>query len=892
MRIFTLLIICLLCCCECPAQSTNRTPINRGFLQSDLDANGKNITNGIYYGDGSHLTGISGGTNGNSVNAGPGLIAVTNGAITTLSTNGQSTGSGFPLTANANLAGFSMTNGSTVSATNFTGTNISAAAITAVTITGAGGTSLSVSGGATLSLSAGNITTGSSPVNMNGPVAATNALNTISGNGGGLTGLTGANVTGPVPAATSAGTVTLSVGGTVALPAAQITGVIPTNNLAGALVVTNEPRAVNLTNPANLLGGNGAAISNLTGGNVTGTVTNASNAVYLSGPLVSSPLNNPYSYGIKLSPTNSYLTSDTTKVTGGVAYTLSVSNNGYLWTASQPVILQANGWMPNLTFAITNDNNQLWVTDIVDSTHFHAQEYGTYGSFHAYTNVTAIIYPPALWCSDAGGSIVGLVIGADGGVHIVGSYNPGNSASLIMGQKTNIYQMIVNSSGTPRLSFVTQGMEPFCVSHDAQNGSFYILSNSITSVLPITASSFIGVGSALTLLNAANLASGIVPTARLAPGGTNGNVLTYTNGAMALMPPPSASGSGTVTSVTGDGVVTTGTITTSGSFALVPAPANSILVNSTGSTAAPAYSATPAFSGANVTSLNGSSISSGTVADARLSGNAALLNASQTFTGADTFSTPPTMSGANITSSSITDGSLSANVALRSSSQTFSGQNTFSGATNAFVGITASGTARITGAMSSDGGLVGTDGNGNMTNQMTTSAHGFIGGGLKITNGVLNLGVWASDNAGNLYPTNAPATSGASISNLVATNLTGIIPDANLSTNVTLQKETALGFISTTNVIIPINTNTLGYTLTLTTNANLLLTNATTPRSFYIRVIQDATGGRVLTATLANGFKKPGGFTPIITTNAAAEDVLSCVMDGTNCLVTFAQNFQ
>ena len=46
---------------------------------------------------------------------------------------------------------------------------------------------------------------------------------------------------------------------------------------------------------------------------------------------------------------------------------------------------------------------------------------------------------------------------------------------------------------------------------------------------------------------------------------------------------------GTVTSVSGDGVVNGGTITTSGSLSLVNAPANTVLANATGSAAAPSY---------------------------------------------------------------------------------------------------------------------------------------------------------------------------------------------------------------------------------------------------------------------------------------------------------------
>lgn len=48
-------------------------------------------------------------------------------------------------------------------------------------------------------------------------------------------------------------------------------------------------------------------------------------------------------------------------------------------------------------------------------------------------------------------------------------------------------------------------------------------------------------------------------------------------------------------------------------------------------------SALPAVSGTNLTNLNGSAISSGTVTDARLSSNVALLGSSQTFTGAPLF---------------------------------------------------------------------------------------------------------------------------------------------------------------------------------------------------------------------------------------------------------------
>lgn len=72
--------------------------------------------------------------------------------------------------------------------------------------------------------------------------------------------------------------------------------------------------------------------------------------------------------------------------------------------------------------------------------------------------------------------------------------------------------------------------------------------------------------------------------------------------------------------------------------------------------------------GANLTSLNGSQITSGTVADARLSGNVALLNTSQTHTGTPLFnppSGPPFLAGnsnvvANLNASLLSGAPLSA----------------------------------------------------------------------------------------------------------------------------------------------------------------------------------------------------------------------------------------
>ena len=56
----------------------------------------------------------------------------------------------------------------------------------------------------------------------------------------------------------------------------------------------------------------------------------------------------------------------------------------------------------------------------------------------------------------------------------------------------------------------------------------------------------------------------------------------------------SGGGSGTVTSVSADGTILTGTVTSSGSFSRASAASWSVLNNATGSSAAPGYTATPA----------------------------------------------------------------------------------------------------------------------------------------------------------------------------------------------------------------------------------------------------------------------------------------------------------
>ena len=133
---------------------------------------------------------------------------------------------------------------------------------------------------------------------------------------------------------------------------------------------------------------------------------------------------------------------------------------------------------------------------------------------------------------------------------------------------------------------------------------------------------FIGDGSSLSNLNASRVTSGTLADARLSP-----NVpLLNTN--------QTFTGSNLFTGVN-----------------VFSGPANS-------------FNGTFSGNGASLNSLNGSQITGGTVADARLSPNVALLNAIQTFSGTDLFTGPITSTGTNF----------------------FAGANNFTNWGNSFVG--------------------------------------------------------------------------------------------------------------------------------------------------------------------------------------------------------------
>jgi hypothetical protein len=196
---------------------------------------------------------------------------------------------------------------------------------------------------------------------------------------------------------------------------------------------------------------------------------------------------------------------------------------------------------------------------------------------------------------------------------------------------------------------------------DGQHGSFYRNASNLNAgtlpdgrlagtysqalTFPNPSNSFTGNGAGLLGLNASNLASGTVPDARL-----GGNVAllntvqTFTadkyfagmlsaatlsvTGNTTLSGDLSVLGATTLTGLlTANGGITTTTLTTSGLATL-----NRLLVTNNAT-----IGGTLSANGSGLTNLNASSLASGTVPDARLGANVALLNTTQTFTANKTF---------------------------------------------------------------------------------------------------------------------------------------------------------------------------------------------------------------------------------------------------------------
>jgi hypothetical protein len=210
------------------------------------------------------------------------------------------------------------------------------------------------------SLLTGTLTTAAQPnvtsvgtltgLNVNGTVTAvafTANTGIFTGNGAGLTNLAGANVTGTVPSATSAttaGTVT-----TAAQPNITSTGTL------SSLIVSGNINAGNL-NTTGVFSGSGSSLTNIPGGNVTGTVANATYATSAGSATTAGTVTTAAQPNITSVGTLSALDVTAGIVAGNVyANSGTVRGNlltGTLTTAAQPNITSVG----SLTSLIVNGN--------------------------------------------------------------------------------------------------------------------------------------------------------------------------------------------------------------------------------------------------------------------------------------------------------------------------------------------------------------------------------------------------------------------------------------------------------------------------------------------------------------------------------------------------------
>ena len=246
-----------------------------------------NLRAGVYFGNGSQLTGVSAASS----------FKIANG------------------TSNVNIA--------TVDGNVTVGVSGNAAIVTVT------GTGVNIAGYANLGsgnlLTSGNVTAGY-----------------VIGNGSSLTSLTGANVTGTVADANNSA----YLGGTIAASYLLATGTgssltaIAGANVTGTVADANNSAYLGGTIAASYLlaTGTGSSLTSLTGANVTGTVANANNSAYLGGTIAASYL--------LATGTGSSLTAIAgANVSGQVANALVA---GTVYTNAQPNIT-STGTLANLT---------------------------------------------------------------------------------------------------------------------------------------------------------------------------------------------------------------------------------------------------------------------------------------------------------------------------------------------------------------------------------------------------------------------------------------------------------------------------------------------------------------------------------------------------------------
>jgi hypothetical protein len=391
----------------------------------------------------------------------------------------------------------------------------------------------------------------------------------FTGNGSGLTNIAGANVTGTVSSATSAttaGTVT-----TAAQPNITSTGTLT------SLIVSGNINAGNL-NTTGVFSGNGASLTNIPGGNVTGTVANATFATSAGSATTAGTVTTNAQPNI-------------TSV--GTLTSLTVSGNASAGNVNAGNLLTANFVAGTLTTA-------------------------------AQPNITSL------------GSLTSLIVNGNinagniaGGNLVSANFFSGNGNALFSIQGANVTGAVATATSATTATTagtVTTAAQPNITSV----GTLTSLGvNGTVTAVNFTANTgvFAGSGANLTTLNASNISSGTLAQARLA-----NSSLTVNGTAISL------GGSGTITANTTQ-TLTRGTYLTGSDFnggtattwavdATDAATASKVVArDANGSFAGNVITATTfSGSGANLTTLNANNISSGTLAQARLANSSLTVN--------------------------------------------------------------------------------------------------------------------------------------------------------------------------------------------------------------------------------------------------------------------------
>jgi hypothetical protein len=339
------------------------------------------------------------------------------------------------------------------------------------------------------------------------------------------------------------------------------------------------------------------------------------------------------------------------------------------------------------------------------------------------------------------------------------------------------------------------------------------------------AGTFSGNGSGLTALNASNVSSGTLNDARLSSNVDLLNAAQTVSGLKTVTATPTGTTVGTgsiyINPATNGGAGTNTLIGAAvGGTQEFKVDASGNIANAGNITAGGTISG----NGSSLTNINASNITTGTLADARLSSNVDLLNTAQTFTAQKTFSTLPTgttgttaplyvnpatnggaatnallglavggtdqfkvdasgnvtangtftgngsgltaLNASNISSGTLADGRLSTNVDLLNTAQTMSAQKTFgSTPTSNAVGGGPLYINPATNGGASTNTLIGAGVNGNTRFKVDAAgavvAVSFAGGGAGLTN----------LNAGNI----ASGTLGVANGGTGATTLTGVL---------------------------------------------------------------------------------------------------------------------